>query len=219
MSDLLREVDDAIRAEQMKRLWDEHKSVIVTGIAALILGTATMTIWNNYKLQQNERYTGQVLTALSSKDPATALAKTAKDAKGTSKVVAYLNEGALHLKSGNKQKALDAYTKAVDVKSSDDRLRDLAVLQKTNLILDLKADAKTEDLIDDLKPIADNKKSPWQGEALFMTAFLKGEKNKDYAGAVDELKTIAARDDITESIKQRSNALQSVYELKLQEKK
>ena len=88
-----------------------------------------------------------------------------------------------------------------------------------NLSLYLKPDVKTENLLADLKKIADNKDTPWQGEALFMTAFLKGEKNNAYESAIADLKTIGSNDKITQSIKQRASALQSVYELKLQEKK
>lgn len=219
MSDLLREVDEAVRADNMKRLWDEHKTALVTGITALILGTAALSFWNSHQYSQNQKQTGEILAALESKDPAAALAQTGKDLKSNGQVIAFLNAAALELKAGNKQKALDAYTSAQAAKSADATLRDLATLQKTNLLLDLKQDAKTEDLLNDLKPISANKKSPWQGEAIFMTAFLKGEKNKDYAGASADLKTIQGSDDITESIKQRAQALQSVYDLKQQDKK
>ena len=219
MSDLLREVDDAVRADNMKRLWEEHKHALVTGVAALILGTAAMAFWNNWNSDRNQKHTGEIVLATQAKDPAAALTTVAKDQSGNAQVIAYLNAAALELKAGNKQKALDAYTSAQAAKSADSTLRDLATLQKTNLTLDLKPDAKTEDLIAELKPVAENKKSPWQGEALFMTAFLKGERSKDYAGAITDLKTLQARDDVTESIKQRAQALQSVYDLKLQETK
>lgn len=219
MSDLLREVDDAVRADNMKRLWDEHKTAIVTGVAALILGTAAMSFWNNWQYNQNQKHTGEILMAAQSKEPAKALTDVAKTQSGNGQTIAYLNAASIDLKAGDKQKALEAYTAAQHTKSSDDTLRDLATLQKVNLSLDLNKDIKTEDLLKDLKPIADNEKSPWQGEAIFMTAFLKGEKNKDYTGAAGDLKSIQDRADITESIKQRAAALQSVYDMKSQEKK
>lgn len=219
MSDLLREVDEAVRAENLKRLWEEHKIALVSGITALILGTAAMTIWNNWQLQKNQRHTSEIMLAIEATDPAIALSETAKTQNGNSQIIAYLNAAALNLKAGKKEDALKAYSEAASAKSADDVLQDLAILQKTNLTLDLKPETKTEDLLKDLKPITENKKSPWAGEAIFMTAFLKGEKNKDYAGAIADLKTVQAREDITESIKQRAAALQSVYDLKLQEKK
>ena len=78
MSDLLREVDDAVRAENMKRLWDEHKYAIVTGVAALILGTAAMSFWNNYQYSQNQKHTAEIITAVQSPEPAKTLTETAK---------------------------------------------------------------------------------------------------------------------------------------------
>ncbi len=219
MANLLREVDEAVRADNMKRLWDEHKTAIVTGITALILGTAAFASWNSWQHSQNQKSTDAIMAAMQSDKPAETLAASADHQSGTPRVIAYLNAAALDLKSGNKQRALESYTAAQATKSADKDLRDLATLQKTNLTLDLKVDAKADDLIKELKPIADNKKSPWAGEALFMSAFLKGEKNNDFSGAVSDLKTISGRDDITESIKQRAAALLSVYELKLSEKK
>ncbi len=219
MADLLREVDEAVRADNMKRLWDEHKTAIVTGITALILGTAAFASWNSWQHSQNQKNTDAIMAAMQTDKAAENLASTAQQQSGTASVVAYLNAAALDLKSGNRTKALDAYTAAQKEKSADKNLKDLASLQKVNLTLDLQPDVKAEDLLKELKPIADNKKSPWAGEALFMDAFLKGEKQNDFSGAIADLKSIASRDDITESIKQRAAALQSVYELKLSEKK
>ncbi|PZP57421.1 MAG: hypothetical protein DI586_00585 [Micavibrio aeruginosavorus] len=219
MADLLREVDEAIRADNMKRLWDEHKTAIVTGITALILGTAAFASWNSWQHSQNQKNTDAVITAMQTDKPAETLVAAAEQQSGTSRVVAYLNAAALELKSGNKDKALAAYTAAQETKSANKDLKDLATLQKTNLTLDLQPDVKADDLLKDLKTISDNKKSPWAGEALFMSAFLKGEKKNDFSAAIADLKTISGRDDVTESIKQRSAALLSVYELKLQEQK
>ena len=214
MSDLLREVDEAVRADNMWRLWNEHKNALIAGAAALILGTAAMTLWTNMQLEKHQKQTGQILTALESKDPAGSLVIAAPKMDGTSKTVAYLNAASANLKSGDKQKALENFTFAQSEKSADATFRDLATLQKTNLTLDLKPDVKAEDLLKEIEPIAKNKNSPWSGEALFMSAFIKGEKNKDYKSASADLDALQARDDVTQSIKQRAEALQSVYDLK-----
>lgn len=218
MSDLLREIDDAVRAEKVMRIWDEYKNVIITGVAALVLGTAAFSYWHKHEINQNRHQTGDILRTLDQKDPASALVELAKTQKGNAPAVAYLNAAALELKAGNKQKALYAYIAAQNTKS-DDILRDLATIQKVNLTLDVTPDAKAADLLKDLQPIAENKKSPWAAEAIFTGAFVKGEKNKDYAGAIADLKTLQSRDDVTDSFKQRATALQSIYDLKLQEKK
>ena len=219
MSDLLREVDDAIRAENMRKLWDEHKSAIVTGIAALILGTAAMSGWKAWELNRNQKHTGEIIAAMQSDKPADALLKVGEGQKGDGAAIALLNAGALDLKAGDKKAAYDAYTKASETKSADAVLRDLGTLQKISLALDIDTKSKPEDLLKDLEGIVKNKKSPWSGEAQFLTGFIKGDRQKDYAGALKDLETLSARTDVAESLKSRASALQSVYSLKLQEKK
>ncbi len=219
MADLLREVDEAVRADNIKKFWDENKNALIIAVAATILGTAAFSLWSNYTLQKNRAQTSQILTALDAKNPAAALVAAGAKQSGNAKAISFLNAATQELKAGNKQKALDNYIEAQKAKSSDKVFSDLATLQKTNLMLDLKPDTKADDYLKDLAPIAKNKKSPWQGEAIFMSAFIKGEKNKDFAGASSDLQTLQARDDITESIKQRAQALQSVYDLKKQETK
>jgi len=219
MSDLLREVDDAIRAENMKKLWDEHKSAIITGITALILGTAALSGWKSWELNRNRTQTADIFAASQSAKPAEALAVLGREQEGNAAAISLLNAAALELNAGNKPKALENYTLAQSAKSADAIFRDMATLQKINLALDINAKATADDLLKELSPIAGSKKSPWSGEAQFMTGFIKGEKNKDYAGAVNDLEKLAARIDVAHSLKSRAAALQSVYALKLQEKK
>lgn len=219
MSELLREIDDAVRADNMKRLWEEHKTAIIAGVSALILGTAVFSGWNTWQTKQNEAGTTRVMEALEAPKPIDALNAAADQNSGNSKVIALLNVASLELKAGQKDKALDAYAKAQAVTGGDATLKDLATLQKVSLTLDVKPDTKTDDLLKELSAVAENKKSPWQAEAIFMSSFIKGEKNNDFAGASTELKALASRDDVSNSLKQRASALQSVYDMKTAEKK
>lgn len=214
MSDLLREVDEAVRADNMKRLWDEHKVAIISGIAALILGTTAFSVWKNIELKRNRENTAQVLTALEAAKPAAALKETAAKLSGNSQVIAYLNAGSLELKAGNKNQALEAFAAAENSSKADKTFRDLAVLQKTALLLDLKPATGSAELLKPLDGVSKDKSSPFQAEAVFLSAFIKGEKDKNYSDAVKELETLEARADIPGSLKQRAEALQSVYELK-----
>ena len=214
MSDLLREVDEAVRADNMKRLWDEHKVAIIAGVTALILGTASFSVWKNIELKKNQENTAQVLTALESSKPAAALKETASKLSGNSQAIAYLNAGSIELKAGNRNQALEAFTAAESATKSDKTFRDLATLQKTALLLDLKPELNSAELLKTLDIVSNDKSSPFQSEAIFLSAFIKGEKDKNYEQAIKDLKTLAARTDIPGSLKQRGEALQSVYELK-----
>lgn len=214
MSDLLREVDEAVRADNMKRLWDEHKIAIITAITALILGTAAFSIWKNMELKQNRAATSQILVSLESDKSAAALKETAAQLNGNAQAIAYLNAGSMELKAGNRNQALEAFIAAEKAAKADKTLRDLAVLQKTSLIMDLKPETPAAEILKSLELITKDKSSPFQAEALFLSAFVKGEKDKNYSQAVKDLETLEARADVPGSLKQRAQALQSVYELK-----
>jgi len=219
MSDLLREIDEAVRADNMKRLWDEHKTALIAGVSALIIGTAIFSGWNAWQSKKNQEGTNRVIAALEAPKPVDALGKAAEENSGNPKIIALLNEASLLLKSGQKDKALETYSLAQKTSSADRSLKDLATMQKVNLMLDIKPDVKADELLKELSSVAENKKSPWQGEAIFMSAFIKGEKNKNFTEASDDLKKLAVREDVTTSLQQRARALQSVYDLKKAEKK
>jgi hypothetical protein len=53
MSDILREVDEAMRVEKMTRLWAEHGNTVIAAIVALILGTALSSGWNAWQHHQH----------------------------------------------------------------------------------------------------------------------------------------------------------------------
>lgn len=214
MSDLLREVDEAVRADNMKRLWDEHKVAIISGITALILGTAAFSVWNNIELKKNQENTGKVLAALEAPQPAAALKDTATKLNGNAQAIAYLNAGSFELKAGNRNQALEAFTAAETASKADKDFRDLATLQKTSLLLDLQPALTSAELFKSLDKVSGDKKSPFQSEAIFLSAFIKGEKDKNYEAAIKDLSALEARADIPGSLKQRAEALQSVYELK-----
>jgi hypothetical protein len=57
---LLKEVDEALRAERAAALWQKHRTTIVTFIAAIILGTAANSLWQHHR----ETKGGELLEAL-----------------------------------------------------------------------------------------------------------------------------------------------------------
>jgi hypothetical protein len=217
MADLLREIDESMRADALRRLWDEHKIALATGVAALILGTAAYSGWNAWQKKENRESTGRIMTAVET-GKAGDLANAAEGMKGNARAIALLNAGALALKANDRGAALEAYRKAEAEKSAEETFRHLGTLQKTALLLD-DPGQDAQALQDGLKPVLAAKNSPFIGEALFLSAFVKGEKTNDFAGAARDLRALQTRVGVTESLKQRAEALQSVYDLKAEQKK
>lgn len=79
---LLKEVDDALRADRASALWQKHKISIIVFVVALVLGTAANSIWQ----QQREKHGARTLAALSENQQLLARGDASAAAKGFEKI-------------------------------------------------------------------------------------------------------------------------------------
>jgi hypothetical protein len=64
MSELLREIEEDIRAERMHRLWDKFGKSMIRVSIAVIIGTALGVAWQHYQKSQAMEHTSQLLAGL-----------------------------------------------------------------------------------------------------------------------------------------------------------
>jgi hypothetical protein len=64
MSELLREIEEDIRAERMHNLWNKFGKVMIRVSIAVILGTAIGVVWKNYRESQAMDHTSQLLASV-----------------------------------------------------------------------------------------------------------------------------------------------------------
>ncbi len=218
MTDILREVDEAMRADKMARVWEEHKTVLITGITALILGTAAHSAWNAYDASQKRESTGAFITALDSAEPLVQLEKLAAEETGSSRSLPLMNAASKAVAAGKFSDAINFYDEIISDKKAPSMFRDLAIVQKANLSLDHVEGAKAADLIATLDPVANSTKSPWQGQALMTRAVIKAHQGNDVTAAIDDLKIITSNEVTPDSLRQRAQALIDTYQSKQQAK-
>ncbi len=216
MTDILREIDEAMRVEKFNRLWKEHGPVLLVAAAGLILGTAAWSGWTTYKTHQHREATSALLTALESPKPLDALATLTKDDHSSNKALLLMTAAAHSLEAKKLDEAASYYDQVIADKGTSPLFRDLAAVQKVNLSLDLKSDATAETLLKEIDPVANNKNSPWQGQALFTRAIVKAHKGQDIKGALTDLEAITARNKLPGSLRNRAQALIDIYQLKEQ---
>lgn len=65
MSELLREIEEDIRAERMHRLWDKFGKTMIRVSIAVIIGTALGVAWQHYQKSQAMERTSQLIAGLS----------------------------------------------------------------------------------------------------------------------------------------------------------
>ncbi len=218
MTDILREVDEAMRVEKMTRLWEEHKTVLITGITALILGTAAHSAWNAYDASQKRESTGAFISALDSSKPLEQLEKLAASESGSNRSLPLMSAASKAVAEGKFSEAIGFYDTVIKDKSAPAMFRDLAIVQKTNLSLDHVEGVKAADLIAAIDPVANNAKSPWQGQALMTRAVIKAHESDDLTAAIADLKLVTANDATPDSLRQRAQALIDTYQSRQQVK-
>lgn len=214
MSDILREVDEAMRVEKLVKLWEEHKAALITGIAALILGTAANAGWHSWTRHQKAETTSAILAAQADKDPLQALIKTAEDNDTSYQPLALMTAASKAIQDKKYDEALKLYDQVIAVRRVQPLYRDLAIVQKVNLSLDLNKDIKADALLKDIDTVANNAKSPWLGQGLMARAIVKAHAAKDIKGAIGDLELIKQNADLPGSLRQRAQALIDTYQLK-----
>lgn len=75
---LLKEIDEALRADRAGAFWQKHRSAIILFAAALILGTAANSVWQHHRQTKG----GELLAALSANEQLLANGKAAEAALG-----------------------------------------------------------------------------------------------------------------------------------------
>ena len=213
MSDIFREVDEALQREKASKFWKQYGPTLVLAAIVLVLATAATTGYRTWDTWRDKQETSKLVNAAEEKDTAAAMEKAAAGTRDGHKVVALLNAAGMHAGKKDFAKAADLYGQAASDGSAPQDLRDLAnILYSRSALLaagDRAPDYKTQ--IEKLLPIAKNNNSAFQLQAKLDAALLYGDGLKDYTAALDLLKSFEAKDG-QDSLSEKATALKHVYE-------
>ena len=142
MSDIFREVDEEIRHERFKRLWDRFGPYLIALAVLIVVGTAAYRGWLYWRETQAQA-SGDVFVS------ATRLAEDGKfaeaearlvelaDAQGGYPTLAGMRAAALKAEAGDPAAAIAAFDAIADDGRKDPLLRDIARLRAGYLAMDL----------------------------------------------------------------------------------
>jgi hypothetical protein len=155
VSDIFTEVDEEVRREQLKRLWDRYSVYIVAGAVLIVLMVAG---WRGYEWWQAKKAaeagaTFQSAMALSTQgkhaEAETAFAKITEDGAAGYRDLARLREVA-ELAQRDPKAAVAAYDVIASDSAMPQTLQDLAALRGGNILVD---SASYEDVRQRLEPL------------------------------------------------------------------
>jgi hypothetical protein len=182
VTDFIQEVDEDLRRDQYKRLWDKYGKFAVAAMVAVVLGVAGTVGYRDWAKNRRADDTRKLVEAieLSATDPKLgpdALASLAKSAGAGVGTLARLHQAAAMVRGGQSTKAVEVYDQLAGDGSVDPIFRDLAVLLAAQHRADgpeaAAAALKLAPLIQD--------SNPWRHPALELTAVValgQGDKTR-----------------------------------------
>ena len=217
MSDVLLEMDEAMRQERMANLWKNYGSYIIGFIVLTILGTAVFAgdqSWRENRrieqtdalisIQENPSYPDNVLNGEADIN--------ALD--GSVRGLLLLGAAGSLMDLERADDALGVYERAAVDTEIDQQFRQLAGLMVVRLSLG-QDDADKDELLGYLTPIVADKTSSWRLHALLESALVKAHLGLDYQGAIEDLAIIEAQENAPQSLQEKVKALSALYTLKL----
>jgi len=141
VSDIFREVDEEVRREQFKKLWDRWGNYLLTAAVLVVLAIAAWRAWSWWEMKKAQEAGTAFESALASaqagkhEEAEAAFAKIAADSPSGYRTLARLREAA-ELAQRDRAAAVKAY----DALAADSRmgrtLQDLAALRAALLLVD-----------------------------------------------------------------------------------
>lgn len=203
----MREVDEAVRQDQLLTVWQRYGRWILVAVVASLAAFGGWLYWQHYSKTQSEAVSEQMDAAL-----ATATGGGTPDAKQLDALMQASQPGyrasALLVKAGTASRkgdakgAIAAYGAMAADTSLDQPYRDLALIRQTALEYE---SLKPQQIVDRLKPLA-IEGAPWFGSAgeLVAIAYMKMGKN-DLAGPL--FAGIAKDENVPQSIRSRARQM------------
>ena len=204
----IREVDDAVRQERYKALWDKF-GVYVIGLAlALIIGVAAYNIWKYVKESEAETAGDAFTAALALKnaneqEKATeAFDELVKDGPSGYAVLSRFQLASSQAKAGDTDKAVESYEALAKDRRVDAILKGLATLQAATLRLDQADYAEMQKRLDGLA----GGKSSWRYSAKELLG-LSAYQNGDLKAAEDRFSALLVDAGTPRNMRDRANVL------------
>jgi len=190
---IFREVDEAVRSDQFKALWDKYGVWVLLAAFALVAGVAGVNGWTYWQERQAADAGGRFAAALQleeegkSGEMSEALRSVAEEGPWGYRILARFQLAAAAAKSGDKAGSVKAYDALAEEISGQELLQGYAVVQAANLRLD---EANYEEISKRLNDLA-NGESPWRHSARELLG-LSAYRNSNRQEAEDQFGRLLA---------------------------
>ena len=220
MSDLISEVDEALRQDKAKAVWEKYGKVFIAGAIALVVLTALYALMSNRQSAQNQKATAELLTAMEAENKITALGTAYENLDGTHAALAGINAAYAMARGGKTVEAGRIFDDIANNTAYESVFKDYARLKAVSLDLNQNSPGfDPQKSLTQLEKIYENDKSPWRFQARLVGALIysgKLDKNQEAISVLKPLTELTAP--VPETLKTRARNLTKVYEVLSSEK-
>jgi hypothetical protein len=211
MSDVFREVDEDLRRERLKQVWDRYGIVLLVAAVLIVVAVAVFVFLDSRGQQQAEAegdryYAALELLRTGDADGANAAFDAlAADGQGGYPILAALNAATALAVSGETSRAVAAFDEIANDTAVNDAVRDVARIRAGLLLADT---ASVEEMRERLGALseAESPFRPLALEIMAITAMREGE----YDTAIGWLATLAGDANATQEAQARASQLFSL---------
>ncbi len=216
MSDIFREVDDDIRRDQLKKLWDRIGPFVIGGAVLIVLATAGYRGLEWWQTRQAELSGDRFIAAIEASDAGNRedaiaqLESLAADGSGAYPVLARFRLAAEKAQGGDTTGAVSEYDAIAADGGVASEMRNMARLRAALLLVDTSSVAEVEDRVGDLAATG----NPWRHtarELIGMAAWRDG----DYEAARGYFNDINVDQEAPNDLRQRSQIMLELIDAKI----
>jgi len=205
MSDIFREVDEDIRREQIKKLWDRFGAYILGGAVLIVVIVAGYKFYEYWQESRAEASGDRFVAALKLADQGkhdeadAALAALVADGSGGYPVLAEFRAASEKAKAGDAKAAVTQFDAIAASSSTPALLRDMARLRSATILSDTSTVADLTQRIGDLAATG----SPWRHSAREILGLAAWRLN-DLAAARKYFSDLVSDEETPPDVKQRA---------------
>lgn len=204
----IREVDEAVRQEEFKRLWNRYGLFVIAGAALIIAGVAGYKGWNYWQAQQAQDAGARFIGALildedgKAQDARAAFEEIAKDGPEGYRILSRFQLAAADAAAGEKTSAVEAYDALASDSAVGSVLQDYAKIRAATLLVD---EASLQDMKKRLDSLAEGE-GPYRNAARELLG-LSAYRNNDMAEAARYYRRIMVDPEVTATMRQRAQMM------------
>ncbi|MEX0697922.1 MAG: tetratricopeptide repeat protein [Dongiaceae bacterium] len=217
MSDIFREVDEDIRRDQLKKLWDRTAPYVIGAAVLIVVATAGYRGWEYWQERQSQSSGDRFVAAVQLSDDGrtaesiAALESLVADGTGGYPILARFRIATEKAKAGDIEGAVTEFD-TIAAGNAPAEMRAMARLRAAILLVDTASPAELETRVGDLAATG----TPWRHtarEVLGLAAWRSG----DYEGARMHFDSLVADQEAPQDLRQRVQLMLALVDARIGE--